>query len=697
MKRNTFFILFLLVATGLCHAQELDNVFYAFHNSVRTLPGAPAGDEAQAKAIKDLGYDGMSGHHQADYIAQRRAMDKVGLAMPEIYLPVTIHEDGSVTFKEEIRDIIRDSKDRNLLVALAAHSPHFQDKHEEGDPFLVEAIRELADYAEPYGVKIAVYPHKNFYCERLNHSLRICKEVDRPNVGAIFNTFHLFNVEGEEGWREKLIEALPHLYMISINGMGAKGSGQKKDEWTILPLGQGTFDIYQIVKTAKDHGYEGPFGLQCFMIKEDFEAAMRQSITTWNEYRERYALDSRPRFSRELARFSLRVDNEVSSPVAIPLEGISFNLDTADLVLYRISKKNEIRLRTQLEEGLGDRLWFIMEGTTGKGEEREYILRLENREYASSPVIRIDRDLTDLSLCQYGDPVLKYRTALIYPPDSIGPWFSKNPERQKKHGAYIHPLWSPGGAVLTDAQPFDHPHHFGLWGPHNYCHIGDRKVNFWDLSLGLGTIRFGGILSRTEGDVFGGFSVLQEYIDFMAPGGEQVAINEVLDVRSWNIAKGIWVLDYTTTVTTGLETGIHIDQYRYGSGLGFRSREDWDTATCTVLSSEGRTMEDTDGSTGRWCRLEGISGAEEGRSGIVFMSHPSNLSHPEPLRVWPKPTHGIFLNFCPIKFRDWTLEPDRPQTQRYRMIIFDGEMSPELTDLYWEAFAHPPIPRFEEP
>lgn len=289
--RNTALLLLLGLSVTLLMAQEPDNVFYAFHNSVRTLPGAPGGDEAQAKSLKELGYDGLSGHHQADYFAQRRAMDKAGLAMPEIYLPVTIHEDGSVTFMEEIRDIIKDSKDRNLLVALAAHSNYFQDKPHEGDPYLVEAIRELADFAAPYGVKIAVYPHMDFYCERLDHSLKICKEVDRPNVGAIFNTFHLFSVEGSQGWQEKLIDALPRLYMISLNGMGAKGSTKGKGGWIILPLGQGAFDIYEIVKTAWDHGYGGLFGLQCYMIEEDFYEAMGQSIRTWKTYKKRYVLD----------------------------------------------------------------------------------------------------------------------------------------------------------------------------------------------------------------------------------------------------------------------------------------------------------------------------------------------------------------------------------------------------------------------
>jgi len=269
--------------------KELNNTFYAFNNAVRTLPNAPQGLEEQAAFIKNLGYDGFAGHHAEAYLPRRESMDKVGLAMPEVYWPLTIHKDGSVTYKEGLDEIILDSKDRNLVLALAALSDDFKEQTAESDQYLVTAIRELADFAAPYGVKIAVYPHVNFYCERLDHSIELAKMIDRPNVGAIFNTCHLFKVEGMDGWQQKLTEAIPYLYMISINGLDT-GDTQNMDwDKLIQPLGEGDFDTYQIVKLAKDNGYEGLFGLQCYNIKQDCEVAMSTSINTWKAYQQKYA------------------------------------------------------------------------------------------------------------------------------------------------------------------------------------------------------------------------------------------------------------------------------------------------------------------------------------------------------------------------------------------------------------------------
>lgn len=289
MKQILSFLLVIILFGCFAPEKELDNTFYVFNNAVRTLQNAPQGLDAQARFIKNLGFDGFAGHHSEDYFPRRAALDKVGLEMPEIYLSVTINDDGSVTYMEGLYEIIKDSKDRNLVVALAAFGKPFLDNKEEGDKHLVKAIQELADFAAAYGVKIAVYPHVNFYCERLDHSIKIAKEVNRPNVGAIFNTCHLFKVEGMEGWEQKLKEAVPYLYMISLNGLDSGETTNMDWDRLIQPLGEGTFDTYQIVKVAKDAGYNGLFGLQCYNIKQDAEVALTKSITTWREYQKRYA------------------------------------------------------------------------------------------------------------------------------------------------------------------------------------------------------------------------------------------------------------------------------------------------------------------------------------------------------------------------------------------------------------------------
>jgi hypothetical protein len=399
--------------------------------------------------------------------------------------------------------------------------------------------------------------------------------------------------------------------------------------------------------------------------------------------------------AQDLLKFSVNIENDIPFPMSVSLDGINYNMDKNSLVLYELNQGSEKRISSQLESGHSALLWFILDGQKTANEVRHFVLRAETTTQNQETAIKLRKNLTDLNLSFNNKSILNYRFGLIYPPDSIVPWFSKNIHNLKKKGAYLHPVWSPGGEVLTQIQALDHPHHFGIWGPWTKTKIGERKLDFWDLSLGQGTVNFDGFLSQTEGNVFGGFKALQNHMDFGANGEDQIAFNEILDVRVWNIGEGIWMIDYTSSLSTSLETGVLFEKYRYGGGIGFRATEKWKASTSTIFTSGGKNRQNADATNARWCIVEGVSGVSEGRSGILFMSHPSNRSHPEPMRIWPSSMNDLYFQFSPIKQEAWKLEQNRSYTLKYRLIVFDGDIKPELAEKYWKSFAFRPFVKFE--
>ncbi len=397
-------------------------------------------------------------------------------------------------------------------------------------------------------------------------------------------------------------------------------------------------------------------------------------------------------FAQELASFKVIIDKEkIDAPVSIPLDGINYNTDDGNLVLYEITNGNEKAMPSQLESGQTATFWFMLDGNTPANSERKFILKRETKEVEPDVVVSLKRDYQDLGLLVGDKPILKYQYAVTYPPEGVDPIF--------KRSGFIHPLWSPGGEVLTRIQPPDHRHHYGIWGPWTHTHIGDRQVDFWNLVLGQGTVKFAGFLSEVQGDVFSGFKALQQHIDFGAKGEDQIAMNEILDVRAWNAGAKTWIVDYTTSLNSPLDSGILLDAYRYGGGIGFRATEKWKKDNCTILTSDGKTRADADGLYARWCIVEGESDTEAGRSGILFLSHPSNRMHPEPMRVWPLDANGgrgdMYFEFVPIRHDEWKLEPKQEYTLKYRMVVFDGEMDAETAEKYWNSFASNPKVEFE--
>lgn len=281
-------LVFLIAGCSAPEKNELNNTFYCFNNCVRTLPNPPEGYKAQAELIKSLGYDGLAGHTEETYYKLRDAMDKVELEMPEMYIALNIIE-GKISYHPDLKKILEDSKNRDLLVTLHLHAIDFMENKTEGDKIFVEGIRELADFAAPLNIQIAIYPHLNFYCETLEHAVNLAKSAERNNVGAVFNLCHFLKVEGETILEEKVNAALPYLYMVSING--ADSGNTKEMEWRqlIQPLGEGNFDTYKVVEYLKDNGYDGKFGLQCYNIKQDCEVALSKSMETWKEFKLKYS------------------------------------------------------------------------------------------------------------------------------------------------------------------------------------------------------------------------------------------------------------------------------------------------------------------------------------------------------------------------------------------------------------------------
>lgn len=395
--------------------------------------------------------------------------------------------------------------------------------------------------------------------------------------------------------------------------------------------------------------------------------------------------------AQELVKFNVKTTAErIDAPVSVSLDGINYNSDKGTLALYEILPNGEKPITCQIENGHSARLWFIMTGVSAVNSERKFVLKLEPKSAATTTGVLLKKDTRDLSLVLNGKPILSYRFAITFPPDTVSPLF--------KRSGFIHPLYSPGGEVLTRIQAPDHYHHYGIWGPWTKTTIDGREVDFWNLYSGQGTVQFAGFLQEAEGAVYSGFAALQQHIDFGAKGEDQIAMNEILDVRAWNIGEGVWMVDYTTSINSPLKNGIMLDAYRYGGGIGFRATEKWHKDNCTVLTSDNKTRKDADGSFAKWCIVEGESSTAAGRSGILFMSHPSNRMHPEPMRVWPLDANAgrgdMYFEFVPIRHESWKIEPKQNYTLKYRMIIFDGKMDATKAEKYWNSFASNPVVSF---
>jgi len=69
------------------------------------------------------------------------------------------------------------------------------------------------------------------------------------------------------------------------------------------------------------------------------------------------------------------------------------------------------------------------------------------------------------------------------------------------------------------------------------------------------------------------------------------------------------------------------------------------------------------------------------------------------MRVWPVDANGgrgdVYFEFCPIRHNDWMLEKGRDYSLKYRLLVFDGSITAEKAEIYWQGFANPPRIEFQ--
>jgi len=370
-------------------------------------------------------------------------------------------------------------------------------------------------------------------------------------------------------------------------------------------------------------------------------------------------------------------------PVSVSLEGIGTNISEG-LQLVEILENTELIVDCQLEAGVTPTLWWILSGKTKAGVNRKYRLFAKSSENKQDINIQIN-DKTIL-INNKGQKILQYNYMPVSPPEGVDSIYTR--------GAFIHPLWTPRGEIMTRIQPPDHYHHYGIWNPWTKTKFEGREVDFWNLVKGQGTIRFKSFKSMLKGNVYGGFKALHEHVDLSAPEGEKVAMNEEWEIRVWDTDDNndYFLIDIISTLNCATDSPLVIEQYRY-AGLGFRATELWNSDNSGTITSEGLGGRTGDSSRAKWCNVFGEM--KNGGAGIVFMSHPYNREHPEPMRIWPEDTNGgkgnMFFEFSPTKENDWIIEPGKEYVLRYRLYVYNGDTSNETSERLWRDFAFPPV------
>ncbi len=237
----------------------------------------------QAEMLKELGYSG-AGHLWLDKVTERiETLDAAGLKLYQIYMRLNVAPGASQPYDPKLKQVLPLLKGRPTMLALLVSGGKASDQ--AGDARAVELLREIAGLAQPFGVRVVLYPHVGNWLEKFGDAIRVADKVDRPNVGVMFNLCHFLKTGDEKDLPTVLAKAGPRLMAVSINGSPTGAEVRAgKGSW-ITPLDEGGFDMAGLLRTLQAVGYKGPVGLQCYGISGDAREHLARSMAAWRKLR----------------------------------------------------------------------------------------------------------------------------------------------------------------------------------------------------------------------------------------------------------------------------------------------------------------------------------------------------------------------------------------------------------------------------
>ena len=239
---------------------------YGVHSFIWTADFGP-GDLPLLPRLKEAGFDGVELplFRPAAYPAAqiRRGFEAAGLECTFSVVMVddlnTIAEDAAVRARtrQYLADCIRTiAETGSKLMVGPLYSPvgRIPGRRRTGDEWkcAVEAFRALGPVAQQHGVTLALEPLNRFETYFLNtveDAVRLCDEVDHPNVGVLVDTFHA-NIEEKniaDAYR-RAARRLKHVHTCE-NDRGAPGSGHVEWKEVFAALGEIGYDGWLTIES----------------------------------------------------------------------------------------------------------------------------------------------------------------------------------------------------------------------------------------------------------------------------------------------------------------------------------------------------------------------------------------------------------------------------------------------------------------
>ncbi len=253
---------------------------------------------------------------------------------------------------------------------------------------------------------------------------------------------------------------------------------------------------------------------------------------------------------------------------------------------------------------------------------------------------------------------------------------------------YIHPLFLPGGGVLTEDFPADHLHHRGIFWAWHQLYIGDQRIgDGWDIRDLYWDVQS---VEATEGP--GETRGIRTHVYWKSPlrkevsGSDSPLVKEEASIRVIANDTTLRIIDIEISLLA-LEEDMRLGGSENEKGYGgfttrIRLKEPMEfTGPAGPVIPDNLPVE-----AGGWIDITGPVGNNGKAAGIAILSHPGNPGYPNPwiLRASASAQNAVYPH---PGAEAVTLSSSEPIVLRYRLVVHSGKLSTKTLDAIHAEFS----------
>lgn len=339
-----------------------------------------------------------------------------------------------------------------------------------------------------------------------------------------------------------------------------------------------------------------------------------------------------------------------------------------------VNTKTGRKLPAQLTDS--NTLVFIADTIAAGSLNRYTVERSTSAPYDNG--ITANKQANGLMIKVKDKPLLFYHTEEAQPPaDSPGYY---------RRSGFIHPLYSPGGKMLTDDFPAGHAHQHGVFYTWVNTTFRNTAVDFWNQHKQTGTVEHVEMISIHKGQVL---TELKLRLEHKSPEHGEI-LNETWIIRIYPFTE-YFLFDLESEQRNVMQDTLFLHQYHYG-GLAFRGSREWNPDDRTyfknkwnILTSEGMKDSMANQTHAKWVNAYG---QVDGKiAGVTIFDHPFNYRYPQAIRVHPTMPYWCY---SPVIDGPFLFVPGKPFRSRFRYLMYDGTPPADLINSIEKNWTNPP-------